>query len=95
VLGKVSAHCLRQLLLFHKLDQANLRRLVAVFGLGLVLRNHAWSRLQHRRRPHIALRIEELRHADLLAQNSRNSSHFFSIPSLARRNNSSAAIGWG
>src|SRR5208282_3655824 len=31
---------------------------------------------QHRRRPHIALRIEELRHADFLAQNSCNSRHF-------------------
>jgi hypothetical protein len=89
VLGKVSAHGLGQLLFFHKLDQANLRRLVSVFGAGLVLRNHARSRLQHRRRPHIALRIEELRHADLLAQNSCDSRHF-----LLRSQLGSSAIGW-
>src|SRR5580658_958354 len=76
VLGKMSTHRLGQLFFFDKFDQADLRRYVTVFRLGLVLRNHARSRLQHRRRPHIALRIEELRHADLLAQNSRDSRHF-------------------
>src|SRR5271156_6483968 len=66
VLGEVSAHGFRQLLFFHKFDEADLGRLVSVFGLGLVLRNHTRPCLQHRRRPHIALRIEELRHADFL-----------------------------
>src|ERR1035438_4130941 len=97
VLGKVSAHRLGQLLFFYKLDQANLRRLVAVARLGLVLRNHARSRLQHGRRPHIALRIEELRHADFLAETSCYSCHFLlhsqhAPPFIVQR---TASIGWG
>src|SRR5277367_3311914 len=42
----------------------------AVFGLRLMLRDHAGSSLQHGHGMHVALVIEELRHADLLAENS-------------------------
>src|SRR5438067_2517261 len=56
-----------------------------------MLRDHAWPRLQHRRRTHFALRIEQLRHPDFFAQNSCYLCHFllfFQNPSLA------IAIGW-
>src|SRR5205814_8435590 len=41
-----------------------------------MLRDHAWPRLQHRRRTHFALRIEKLRHPDFFPQNSCYLCHF-------------------
>src|SRR6185437_14836338 len=89
VLAQVTLHGLRQARLFHELDQADLRGIVAVFGLRFVLRDHTGASLQHGRRTHIALRIEELRHPDFLSQNSCYLCHFLLRPSLA------SAIGWG
>src|SRR5438093_5285062 len=54
VLRKVSEHRLRQPRLFHKFDQPELCTVVAVSRLRLMLRDHAWPRLQHRRRTHFA-----------------------------------------
>src|SRR5713101_934344 len=74
---------LRQLRFLHELNQANLRRVVSIFGLRLVLRDHARPRLQHRRRMHVSLRIEELRHPDFFPQNPCYLRHFPLRPSLA------------
>ena len=64
VLAQVPARGLREARLFHEFHQADLRAVVAVFGLRLVLRNHARPRLQHGRRMHLAPRVEQLRHSD-------------------------------
>src|SRR5579872_4066629 len=86
VLCQMALRRLGQPRLLHKLHQANLRRFVTVFDGRLVLRHHTRTSLQHCDRAHIALRVEQLRHADLLAQNARNSDrHLSSPPSLARR----------
>src|SRR5215510_14095891 len=89
VLRQVSAHRLRQPRLFHEFYEANLCGFIAVFSLGLCLRDHAWPRLQHGRRTHLTVRVEELRHADFFPQNSCYLCHFLLHPSLA------FAIGWG
>ena len=68
----------------HELDQADLRRVVSVFGLRLVLRDHAGPGLQNGGRMHVALVVEELRHADFLAQNSGYFCHFSSPLQLGR-----------
>src|SRR5215470_2466077 len=70
VFPEMPAHGLSQPRLFYEFDQSDLSGLVSVFGLGLRLRDHAGASLQHRRRTHVALRVEQLRHADFLAQNS-------------------------
>src|SRR5437660_6008347 len=93
VLRQVSAHGLSHPRLFYEFNQTDLSGIVSVFGLRLVLGDHAWPSLQHRRRTHIALRVEQLRHADFFPQNSCYFCHLlfysFQHPSLAR------AIGWG
>src|SRR5438309_2631400 len=76
VLGKVTAHRLRESLFFDELHQSDLRRLVAVAGRSLVLRDHARTSLQHRRRTDLALRVKQLRHPDFFPQNSRYLCHF-------------------
>src|SRR5258706_6553296 len=89
VLRQMSARRLSQPRLFHKLHQADLGRLVTVSRRRLVLRNYARTSLQHRDRTHIALRVKQLRHADLLAQNSSNSRcHLYLHPAWL------VAIGW-
>src|SRR5689334_14374720 len=70
VFREMSLGRLGQPRLFHKLDQANLGGLVPVLGGRLVLRHHARTSLQHRDRADVALRVKQLRHADLLAQNA-------------------------
>src|SRR5271170_8216499 len=70
VLAQVSASRLGQPRLFHELNQADLRGNVSIFGLRFVLRDHAGTSLQHGRGMNVALVVEELRHADFLAQNS-------------------------
>ena len=80
VLSQMSLHGLGQARFLHELDQADLRRVISVAGLGLVLRNHARTRLQNGRRMHVALVVEELRHSDFLAQNSGYFCHFNSSP---------------
>ena len=70
--------------LLHELDQADLRRFVAVAGRSLVLSDHARAGLQHSRRANLALRIEQLRHADFLSENPCYLSISFSVPSVAR-----------
>src|SRR5579864_773018 len=76
VLAQVPTHRTRQPRLFHEFNQTNLSGIVSVFGLRFVLSDHAGARLQHGRRAHIALRIEELRHPDFLSQNSCYLCHF-------------------
>src|SRR5690348_12766652 len=83
VLRQMPTFGLAQLRFLHEFHQADLRAVVSVFGLRLVLRDHTRSSLQHGRRMHIALRIEELRHADLFPQNSCYLCHFLLRPSLA------------
>jgi hypothetical protein len=56
----------------YKLDQPDLRRVISILGRRLQLRNHAWAGLQHRNGMHLALLVEDLRHADLFTQNSRD-----------------------
>src|SRR5579871_5493589 len=81
VLAQMSLGGLGQLRLLHQFDQADLRRLVTVFGRRLMLCNHARAGLQHRHGAHIALRVEQLRHADFFAQNSGDSRcHFLLRP---------------
>src|ERR1039458_546417 len=70
VLGEVALHRLRQPRLLHELHQPDLSRVVAIFGYRLALRHKAGTGLQHVDRVDITLVIEELRHANLLAQNS-------------------------
>src|SRR5579872_2533685 len=55
VLAEMTLHRLGQARLFYEFHQANLRRIVAISSLRLVLRDHARTRLQDRRRTHIAL----------------------------------------
>jgi hypothetical protein len=73
-------HGLGQARFLHEFDQTDLRRIVAVAGLGLVLRDHARTRLQNGGRMHITLIVEELRHSDFFAQNSGYFCHFNSSP---------------
>src|SRR5271166_448171 len=70
VLGEMSLHRLRQPGLLDELNQSDLSGIVAVLGCRLALRHHAWAGLQHRDRVNITLVIEELRHANFLAENS-------------------------
>jgi len=72
VLRQVSPRRFGQPRLLHKLDQSNLGGFIAISGRRLVLRHHAGASLQHRDRTHVALRVKQLRHAHLLAQNSRH-----------------------
>src|SRR5438105_8253191 len=67
MLAKVSLHAFAQPRFLDELDQANLRRLVAVFGRGLTLSDHARAGLQDRRRADVTLVIEQLRHADFFS----------------------------
>src|SRR5579862_1910744 len=76
VFGKVALHRLGEFLFFHELDQSDLGRLISVASRGLVLRDHARTGLQHGRRADFALRIEQLRHADLFSENSCYLCHF-------------------
>src|ERR1017187_3786259 len=73
VLGQMSARRLGQPRLLHKFDQTNLSRFVTVLHRQLVLGHYARTSLQHCNRTHVALRVKQLRHADLLAQNACNS----------------------
>src|ERR1700736_1369509 len=96
VLRQVSTLRLGQSRFLHKFDQADLSSLVTVFRRGLMLRNHAGPCLQHRDRANIALGVEQLRHADFLAQNPCNLDCHFLIPRPAWLVDYSAtAIGWG
>src|ERR1051326_3093632 len=70
VLAQMPLHRLGQARLLHKLNQTDLRGIVAVASLGLVLRHHARPSLQNGRGMHVALIVEELRHADLFSQDS-------------------------
>src|ERR1700723_2665772 len=72
ILRQVSACRLGEPRLFHELDQANLSRFVSVLHRQLMLRHHTRTSLQHCHRAHVALRVKQLRHADLLAQNACN-----------------------
>ena len=71
-LGEVTGLRLGHVLRLHELDQANLRGVVAVARQRLQLRDHAGAGLQHRNGVHVALLVEDLRHADLFSQDSRN-----------------------
>src|SRR5262249_23050093 len=75
IFAEVTAHRLGQALFFHELDQSNLRRLVAVLGGGLMLRDHAPTRLQYRRRADFTPRVEQLRHPDFLPKYSCDLRH--------------------
>ncbi len=72
LLAKWASLRLGHVLGLDELDQSDLCSFVAVPGQRLQLRNYARARLQHRDRVHIALFIEDLRHADLFAQNPCN-----------------------
>src|SRR5437667_2190211 len=76
ILRQVPAHGLRESRLLHEFNQANLRAVVSIFRLRLVLRDHTGASLQHRRRMHLAPRIEELCHPDFFSQNSCYLCHF-------------------
>src|SRR5437763_9593201 len=84
VLSQMPLHRLREPRLLHKFNQTDLRRRVSIPGLRFVLRDHARTGLQDRRRMHITLVIEELRHPDFLSQTSRYFRHFLLHPSMAR-----------
>src|SRR4029077_13466871 len=95
VLRQVSALRLGQPRLLHKFNQADLSGLVTVLRGRLMLRNHAGPCLQHRDRANIALGVEQLRHADFLAQNPCNLDCHFLIPRPAWLVDSSpTATGW-
>ena len=81
----MTLHRLGQPRFLHELDQADLRGNVAVAGLGLVLRNHARTRLQNGGGMHVALVVEELRHADFFAQNSGYFCHFILLRELSAK----------
>ena len=81
VLGEVSLHRLGQPRLLHELHQPDLGGIVAVLGDRLALGHDAGASLQHRDRVNITLVIEELRHADFLAENSVDC-HFLSSTPL-------------
>src|SRR5271167_4518886 len=66
----MSLHRLGQPGLLSELHQPDLGGVVAVLGDRLALRYKARARLQHRDRVNVTLVIEELRHADFLAENS-------------------------
>ena len=70
MLAQMSAHGLGQPVLFHEFHQADLGGNISIAGGRFLLGHHARSRLQHRRRMHIALLIKELRHADFFTENS-------------------------
>ena len=75
----------------HKLDQANLSRLVSIFRGRLVLRHHARTSLQHCDRANVALGVKQLRHADLLAQNPR----YLDCHYLLRAQHGSSRLAYG
>ena len=58
VLAKMPFHGLGQARLLHKFHQADLRRLVTIFGGGLALGDDARAGLQHGDRAHVALIVE-------------------------------------
>src|SRR5271168_2681273 len=66
----MSLHRLGQPGLLSEIHQPDLGGVVAVLGDRLALRDKARARLQHRDRVNVTLVIEELRHADFLAENS-------------------------
>src|SRR5262249_19250387 len=84
VLGKMSSHRLREAGIFHKLHKSKLRRLVSVARARFALSHYARTCLQHSCRTYFALRIEQLRHADFLSQNSSYLCHLL-IPSQRGR----------
>ena len=69
-LGEVAGHGLVHLRRLDEVDVADLRGLVAVLRQRLELRDHARTSLQHRHRVNIPAVVEDLRHADLLTENS-------------------------
>src|ERR1700680_4962478 len=80
ILAQVCASRLGQSRLFHELDQTNLSGNISILGLRLMLRDHAGPSLQHGRGMNVALVVEELRHANFLAQDSSYLCHFSSSP---------------
>src|SRR5450432_3066307 len=84
VLSEMPLHRLGKTRFLHEFNQANLRGRVAVFGLGLVLRDDARASLQNRRRMNVTLVIEELRHADFFSENSSYFCHFPFSPFIQR-----------
>src|SRR5207302_2682574 len=72
VLRQMSLRGFREPRLFHKLNQPDLRRLVSILHSRFVLRHHARASLQYCDRADVAPRVKQLRHPDLLAQNSRD-----------------------
>ena len=64
------------------------------FVADLVLRDHARTSLQHRDRANVALRVKQLRHADLLAQNSRDLRCHFLLHAQLGVAIARAPIGW-
>src|SRR5271165_1671748 len=82
ILSEMSLHRLRQPGFLYELNQSDLCGVVAVLGYGLALSNHAWAGLQHRDWVNITLVIEELRHANLLAENSTDC-HFLVLNSAS------------
>ena len=65
--GEVSAHWFGDPRFLYELDKPDLGGVVAVLGGGLVLRDHAGTRLKDSGWADVTLAIEELRHADLLS----------------------------
>src|SRR5581483_3970755 len=79
-LRQVSTLGVREPRLLHKLNQPDLRRLVSILHSRLVLRDDARAGLQYCDGTNVALRVKQLRHPDLLAQNSRDSRcHIFHL----------------
>ena len=64
VLAEVTLHRFREPRFLDELDQADLHRVVAVFGRVLALRDDARSGFQHGGGADVALVIEQLRHPD-------------------------------
>ncbi len=95
MLGKVSAHRLGQLLFFHKLDQADLRRLVAVFArlvlCCVITHGPACNTVAGRTSP---FESKSCVMPTFLPKIPVTLAISFSIPSVARRFTSATAIGW-
>jgi hypothetical protein len=53
--------------LLHELDEADLGRVVTVPSRRLALRDDARPSLQHRGGMHLAITVEQLRHADFFS----------------------------
>src|SRR3984957_11475585 len=68
---------------------------LVIFDCELMLRHHARASLQHRDRANIALGVKQLRHADLLAQNTCNFNRHLNLHSQLGSPIALAAIGWG